>query len=86
MKAISRISLGALLAACFVTSAFAQAQGSCNPAGPKTRAEVRADLKQWRAAGYDPLDWADYPDNAQRAGQIVAQQRAASGHAGACVQ
>ncbi|SDH28046.1 DUF4148 domain-containing protein [Paraburkholderia phenazinium] len=86
MKAISHISLAALLAACCVTTAFAQAQGACNPNGPKTRAEVRADLTQWRAAGYDPLDWADYPENAQRAGRIVAQQRAAAGNAGACAQ
>jgi len=86
MKAIPNISLGALLAACCITSAFAQTPGPCNPNAPKTRAEVKADLKQWLAAGYDPLDWADYPDNAQRAGRIVAQQRAAAGHAGDCAQ
>ncbi|MEW6339330.1 MAG: DUF4148 domain-containing protein [Paraburkholderia sp.] len=86
MKTLSNISLGVLLAACCVTSAFAQAQGTCNPNGPKSRAEVKAELKQWLAAGYDPLDWLDYPDNAQRAGLIVAQQRAAAGHVGACGQ
>jgi hypothetical protein len=37
---------------------------------------VKADLADWRAAGYDPLDWIDYPENAQRAGRIVAQRRA----------
>jgi hypothetical protein len=34
------------------------------------------DLIEWRAAGYDPLDWIDYPENAQRAGRIVAARRA----------
>jgi hypothetical protein len=86
MKAISNISLGVLLAACCITSALAQTQGTCNPNGPKSRAEVRADLRQWLAAGYDPLDWIDYPENAQRAGLIVAQQRAAAGQTGACAQ
>jgi hypothetical protein len=87
MKTISRIAVGTLLAACCASTAFAQAsQGSCNPAGPKTRAEVRADLAQWRAAGYDPLDWIDYPDNAQLAGRIVSRQRAAADNTGLCAQ
>jgi hypothetical protein len=86
MKIISRITLGTLLAACCATTAFAQASQGCNPNAPKTRAEVKADLTQWRAAGYDPLDWIDYPDNAQRAGRIVAQQRAATGNTGICAQ
>lgn len=86
MKFISYISLSAVLAACCITSAFAQTQGACNPDAPKTRAEVKADLVQWLAAGYNPLDWVDYPDNAQRAGRIVAQQRAAVGNAGACAR
>jgi hypothetical protein len=81
MKTVSCVMLGALLSASCVTSAFAQASpGSCNPYAPKTRAEVKADLAQWLAAGYDPLDWIDYPDNAQRAGRIVAQRRAAAGN------
>ena len=87
MKTISRISLGVLLAACCANTAFAQtSQGSCNPYAPKTRAEVKADYIQWRAAGYDPQDWIDYPYNAQRAEQIVAQQRAMAGIAAGCLQ
>jgi hypothetical protein len=87
MKTLSRITLGTLLAACCAATAFAQtAQGSCNPYAAKTRAEVKADLVQWRAAGYEPLDWIDYPGNAQRAGRIVAQQRAATGSMGGCAQ
>jgi hypothetical protein len=82
MKTLSRISLGALLAACCASTALAQ--GPCNPDAPKTRAEVQADLAQWRAAGYDPLDWIDYPKNAQQAAQIVAQQREAAGNPGGC--
>jgi hypothetical protein len=84
MKTLSRITLGALLAACCATTAFAQASQACNPNTAKTRAEVKADLIQWRAAGYDPLDWIDYPDNAQQAGRIVAQRRAATGNTGVC--
>ena len=87
MKTLSRISLGALLAACCASIAFAQtSQGSCNPSAPKTRAEVKADYVQWRAAGYDPLDWINYPYNAQLAGRIVAQQRAMAGIPAGCAQ
>jgi hypothetical protein len=38
---------------------------------------VIADLAEWRAAGYDPNDWIDYPENAIAAGRIVAERRAA---------
>jgi Domain of unknown function (DUF4148) len=75
MKIVSRIGLGALLAAVSISSALAQ-QASMDPSAPKTRAQVKADLADWRAAGYDPLDWIDYPENAQRAGRIVAARRA----------
>ncbi len=76
MNQIPRLVLGMLVAACAVASASAGAQ-PYDPSTPKTRAEVRADLIEWRQAGYDPLDWIDYPENAQRAGAIVAQRRAA---------
>ena len=76
MKIATRIGLGALLAAIGIGSAFAQTSQSNDPSAPKTRAQVRADLADWRAAGYDPLDWINYPGNAQRAGRIVAQRRA----------
>jgi Domain of unknown function (DUF4148) len=77
MKIVSRIGLAALLSAVSMSAALAQgwAQAS-DPSAPKTRAQVRADLVEWRAAGYDPLDWIDYPENAQRAGRIVAARRA----------
>jgi hypothetical protein len=77
MKSASHIGFGALLAAVSITAAFAQTPAPQNdPSAPKTRAQVRADLAEWRAAGYDPLDWIDYPQNAQRAGRIVAARRA----------
>jgi hypothetical protein len=77
MKMFSQVGLGALLAAVTVSTAFAQTQARpYDPSAPKTRAQVRADLIEWRAAGYDPLDWIDYPENAQRAGRIVAARRA----------
>jgi hypothetical protein len=68
-----------LAGACCFASAAALAQ-PYDPSQPLTRAQVRADLVEWRQAGYDPLDWIDYPENAQRAGAIVAQRRAQ--HAG----
>ncbi len=40
------------------------------------RAQVRQEFLAWRAAGYDPTDWLNYPDNAMRAGRIVAQRQA----------
>lgn len=76
MKIASLVGLGALLAAVGMNSAFAQTSQPNDPSGPKTRAQVKADLAEWRAAGYDPLDWIDYPENAQRAGRIVAARRA----------
>ena len=76
MNTLSRVTLGLLAAACCVASTSTLAQ-PYNPSGPLTRAQVLADLAAWRAAGYDPQDWIHYPENAQRAGAIVAQQRAA---------
>ncbi|WP_413187940.1 DUF4148 domain-containing protein [Paraburkholderia sacchari] len=75
MDTLSRVALGVLTVACCVVSASALGQPN-NPSGPLTRAQVRADLAAWRAAGYDPLDWLHYPENAQRAAAIVAQRRA----------
>jgi hypothetical protein len=76
MKIASLAGLGVLLAAVGMNSAFAQTSRPYDPSAPKTRAQVKADLAEWRAAGYDPLDWIDYPQNAQRAGSIVAARRA----------
>jgi Domain of unknown function (DUF4148) len=77
MKSFPRMMWGVFLGASFVASAFAQAPSRpYDPSAPKTRAEVKADLAEWLAAGYDPNDWLDYPDNALRAGRIVAAQRA----------
>ena len=76
MKIISLVGLGAILAAVSMSTAFAQSARPYDPSAPKTRAQVKADLAEWRAAGYDPLDWIDYPQNAQRAGRIVAARHA----------
>lgn len=75
MNSLSRVMLGGLAVACSVASVAALAQ-PYNAQGPLTRAQVRADFIEWRQAGYDPLDWIDYPENAQHAGAIVAQRRA----------
>lgn len=69
-----------LVSAIFSVSALAQQPArNGDPSAPKTRAEVKADLKAWLAAGYDPNNWWEYPMNAQRAGRIVAAQRAQAG-------
>ena len=79
MNILSRIAAGALLGTLLVPAVFAQtATQTYDPSAPKTRAEVKADLAAWRSAGYDPLDWINYPANAQQAGRIVAAQRAQS--------
>ena len=76
MKFISRLAASALLGVLLAPTAFAQPAQPYDPTAPLTRAQVRADLAQWRAAGYDPNDWINYPSNAIRAGRIVAEQRA----------
>ncbi|WP_091996082.1 DUF4148 domain-containing protein [Paraburkholderia lycopersici] len=81
MNPLPRVALGVAAACCFA-SAAALAQ-PYTASTPLTRAQVRADLIEWRQAGYDPLDWIDYPENAQRAGAIVAQRRAARAGVGA---
>ncbi|MGF6741684.1 DUF4148 domain-containing protein [Paraburkholderia atlantica] len=77
MNLFSRTGLGALVAAVSISTVYAQAvMQPTDPSAPKTRAQVRADLIEWLAAGYDPNDWVNYPENAQEAGRIVAQRRA----------
>lgn len=85
MKTFLRTMWGVLLGIAYAASVSAQAPSQpYDPSTPKTRAEVKADLADWIAAGYDPNDWWDYPENALRAGRIVAERRAraagASGH------
>jgi hypothetical protein len=75
MIALSHIALASVAAAGSLASAMALAQPS-NTSVPLTRAQVRADLVEWRQAGYDPFDWLNYPQNAQRTGAIVAQHGA----------
>jgi hypothetical protein len=82
MKNLPCLLAGALFGASCVASAFAQPPAKYDPNAPKTRAEVKADTLAWLAAGYDPNNWWEYPDNAQRAGRIVAEQRARQAGAG----
>ena len=78
MKRIPRMVLCMIAGALCATYAFAETPASSyNPSAPKTRAQVIADFADWRAAGYDPNDWIDYPENAIAAGRIVAARRAA---------
>ncbi|AUT66736.1 DUF4148 domain-containing protein [Paraburkholderia terrae] len=43
---------------------------------PLTRAGVRRELVQLRAAGYDPSDWVHYPQNIQAVEARVAARKA----------
>lgn len=75
----------AVLAAVIAVPAisFAQAQQQQQPL---TRAEVRQQLVDLRAAGYDPLDWGNYPENIQAAQARVDAARAYGPDAGGTTQ
>ncbi|CAM2184048.1 DUF4148 domain-containing protein [Paraburkholderia sacchari] len=71
MKSLIKAAVFAAIVAAPALS-FAQAQQQ----QPVTRAEVRAELAQLRAAGYDPSDWMHYPQNIQAAEARVAAEKA----------
>jgi hypothetical protein len=73
MKSLLKAALVAAVLAVPAAS-FAQSQQ------PVTRAEVKADLAQLRAAGYDPSDWMHYPDNIQAAEAKVAAEKATTAY------
>lgn len=76
MKSLLKAAVVAAILAVPVAS-FAQAQAEQQPV---TRAQVRAELAQLRAAGYDPSDWMHYPDNIQAAEARVDAQKAATAY------
>ncbi|QGZ64016.1 DUF4148 domain-containing protein [Paraburkholderia acidisoli] len=71
---IKAVAIAALVAVPAVSFAQAQTQQ------PVTRAQVRAELAQLRAAGYDPSDWMHYPDNIQAAEARVQAEKANSAY------
>jgi hypothetical protein len=82
MTCLSRL-IPFALALCCATSVLAQTATPQpgDPNAPKTRAQVRQEYLMWRAAGYDPDDWLNYPDNAMAASRIVAQRQAQGNNA-----
>lgn len=72
MKSIVKAAVLAAVVAVPAIS-FAQAQQQ-----PLTRAQVREELVQLRAVGYDPRDWMHYPDNIQAARARLDAQQAAN--------
>lgn len=70
MKSLLKAAVVAALVAVPALS-FAQSQQQ-----PVTRAQVRSELAQLRAAGYDPSDWMHYPENIQAAEARVAADKA----------
>ena len=75
MKSLMKAAVLAAIVAVPAVS-FAQVQTQ----QPLTRAQVRADLAQVRAAGYDPSDWMHYPENIQAAEAKIAAQRASTAY------
>jgi hypothetical protein len=74
MKSIVKAAVLAAIVAVPAIS-FAQAQQ------PLTRAQVREELVQLEAAGYNPSDWVNYPQNIQAAqARVSAQQQAATAY------
>ncbi|SDC17480.1 DUF4148 domain-containing protein [Paraburkholderia lycopersici] len=76
MKSLLKAAVVAAIVAVPAAS-FAQVQTQQQPV---TRAEVRAELAQLRAAGYDPNDWMHYPENIQAAEAKVEAQKAATAY------
>ena len=70
MKSIIQTAVLAAIVAVPAMS-FAQTQQQ-----PLTRAQVRQQLVDLRAVGYDPRDWVHYPENIQ-----AAQARLDAAHA-----
>ncbi|WP_269501298.1 DUF4148 domain-containing protein [Burkholderia sp. IMCC1007] len=75
MKSFVKMSVIAALVAVPVVS-FAQSTQ------PQTLAELIAELAQLRKAGYDPQDWAHYPENLRAAqAKVESQNSMAQGDA-----
>ena len=68
-------SVIAALALTAPVASFAAQQANA----PVTRAQVKAELAELEQAGYNPGDWANYPENLQAAEQKVAAKHAAHG-------
>lgn len=47
---------------------------------PVTRAQLRTEIVQLRAAGYEPGDWMHYPENIQAAQAKIQAQKAEQGN------
>ncbi|NKJ49880.1 hypothetical protein CIC12_24730 [Burkholderia sp. SG-MS1] len=78
MKHFTAAVLNILFGAASIAPAMAQTSPSMasTPPAPLTRADVKADLVAWRAAGFKPpINFEHYPANAQQASRIVAGQR-----------
>lgn len=77
MKSIIK---AAVLAAVVAIPAISFAQAQPGQQQALTRAQVREELVQLRAAGYDPTDWVNYPQNIQAAQARVSAQQAATAY------
>jgi hypothetical protein len=77
MKVFSSLAVGVAITATTIAAANSQPSSvPYDPSVPQTRAQVKAELAEWRAAGFDPLNWLTYPSSAIKAGRIVAERRA----------
>lgn len=77
MKVFFSLAAGAAITAATIAAANAQpASVPYDSSAPLTRAQVKAELAEWRAAGFDPVNWLIYPSNAISAARVVAERRA----------
>jgi hypothetical protein len=66
-----------VVAALLSAPVMSYAQSVDNQQQPVTRAQVKHELAELEAAGYNPNDWYHYPQNVQAAEAKVAAQHQA---------
>jgi hypothetical protein len=71
----------ALALSALVLATPAWPQGNPAASAPVTRAQVKAELEELVAAGFNPRDRMHYPDNLWAAQRIVEQRHAARAQA-----
>lgn len=77
MKVLLPLAMGIAITATTIGAANSQpAPSSSDLTAPLTRAQVKAELVDWIAAGHDPLNWLVYPSSTINANRRVAERRA----------
>lgn len=69
------LKIGAVSAVLTLSAAHAQPSAPSDNARPLTRADVKADLVEWRNAGFNPQSWVADPSYFAAIAQRVAERR-----------